>query len=155
MFRVLVLTVALLGSLLIASMLQGCGDSGVARAAGTYEIDKAAIKAELQKEIEKIEDPNEKYMATNILGGIDGMPSMTFTLAKDGTLEATTVMMGMTDTAKGNWSISGSTVTFRMTETGTNDPDEMTGTLKGDRIELNAPEGEETPFKLIFKRKKA
>lgn len=155
MYRVFVLTVALLGSLLIATMLQGCGDSGVARAAGTYEIDKAAIKAELQKEIDKIEDPNEKYMTTTVLQGIDSMPSMTFTLGKDGTLEATTVVMGMTDTAKGNWSISGSTVTFRMTETGANDPDEMTGTLKGDRIELNALEGEDMPFRMIFKRKKA
>lgn len=155
MIRTITITLAILCSLITATLLQGCGDSGVAKAAGTYELDRDAIKAELQKEIEKIDDPSEKYMATNILGGIDDMPLMTFVLAKDGTLEATTVMMGMTDTAKGNWSISGSTVTFRMTDTGENDPDEMTGNLKGERIELNPPDGEEMPFKMIFKRKKA
>lgn len=155
MFRVFGLTVALLGSLLIVSMLQGCSESGTAKAVGTYELDKTAIKAELQKEIERIEDPTEKYEATVRLGGIDDFPAMSFVLAADGTLEAKTVMMGMTDTAKGNWSISGSTVTFRMTETGATDPDEMTGTLKGDSLELNPPDGQEMPFRMIFTRKKA
>src|SRR5690606_22113536 len=97
----------------------------------------------------------EKYEATVVLGGLDAFPSMSFVLAEDGTLEAKTVMMGMTDTAKGHWSISGSTVTFRMTETGAGGPDEMTGTLKGDSLELNPPDGADMPFRMIFTRKKA
>lgn len=154
MIRTLTITFAVLSALITASLLQGCG-SPTAKAAGTYTLDKAAIKAELQKKIESIEDPSEKYEATVRLGGIDDFPTMSFVLAEDGTLEAKTVMMGMTDTTKGSWSISGSTVTFRMTDTGANDPDEMTGTLRGDSIELNSPNGEEMPFRMIFTRTKA
>lgn len=148
-------SLALVAMLAAVLMLHGCGDSAVTKAAGTYELDKPAMKAAMQAKIDRMEDQTEKFMATGILRGIDTLPSMTFVLKADGSFEATTVMMGMVDTSKGNWSVKGSTVTFRMAETGQDDPDQMTGTLTGNRIELNPPDEADAPFRLVFQRKKA
>lgn len=155
MFRFATLTLVLLCSVLTTSLLQGCGDSATSRAAGTYELDRAAIKSALQAKIDETDDPTEQYMNTQFMQGIDEMPMMTFTLSKDGTFEATSELGSGDDDASGTWTLEDSTITFEMTETDTGDPDRMTGTLTGDTIKLNPPDGEMMPFNLLFKKKKA
>ncbi len=153
MTRSFALVAALLFTVLTTALLQGCGSS-TAKAAGTYELDKEAMKASMQAEIDKIEDEGEKMMAGMMMGMVDGM-TMTFVLNEDGTVDASTTVMGQVDSAKGTWTLKGSTITFTMTETDAGDPETMTGTLKGDSIELNSPDEDEMPFNLVFNKKKA
>ncbi len=150
MFRHTTLILTLLTSLLMLTSLQGCGKSPMAKAAGTYELDKEAVKTAMQAEIEKIEDPMEKSMASGALGMVDAM-SMTMTLNADGTATAATTGMPGAGTASGTWTLEGSTITITMAQEGEN-PDTISGTLSGDVITLSPPE-EEMPFDMVFKRK--
>lgn len=153
MFRVFGLTVALMGLFLIASMLQGCGDSAVSKAAGTYELDTAAMRTSMQAEIDKIEDQMEKMGASMMLGMIGEM-SITITLNADGTANGVMVMAGEEDPATGSWTLEGNAISITMTPEGESTAETMTGTFEGDTIRLDAP-GEEMPFQMIFKRKAA
>ncbi|MFI4854282.1 MAG: hypothetical protein ACIAQF_04790 [Phycisphaerales bacterium JB065] len=153
MTRQFALIVALLGALFTTALLQGCGSSS-AKAVGTYELDKEAMKAAVQAEVDQTEDPMEKMGKSMMLGMLDSL-SMTFELKADGTFDGTSTMMGETDTVKGNWSLKGSTITFKMSETDPGDPEEMTGTLSGGTITLIPPDDEDAPFNLIFHKKKA
>jgi len=154
MFRVFGLTVALLGCLLIASMLQGCGDSGTAKVAGTYELDKTAMKAAMQAEIDGIEDDMEKMGAAMMLGMID-MMSITITLNEDGSANGLMVMGGDEDPATGSWTLNGKAISITLAPEGDSNPETMSGTFDGDTIRLDAPEEEEMPFQMVFTRKAA
>lgn len=155
MTRSFLIVASLLSALLCAAMLQGCGDATPSSAVGVYELDKAAMKASMQAEIDKIEDPMEKMGASMAMSFMDSM-SMTIDLKADGTVEAVTnVPMGGTDSARGTWSMKGSAITFKMTHTDEGDPEEMTGTLKGGTLELTTPDEAEMPYNLVFNKKKA
>jgi hypothetical protein len=140
----------LLCSMFVISMLQGCGESATARAAGTYELDTTAMKAAVQAEIDSMEDEMEKMAAGMMLGMLDGM-SMTLTLNEDGTASGVVVMNGEEDPATGTWTLDGDSISITM-ESEDTAAEEMTGTLEGDTIRLSNP-GDEMPFDMVFNRR--
>ena len=153
MFRVVILTVALVCSMFAVSLLQGCSESvsAEARVAGTYELDAAAVKAAMQAEIDQIEDEMEKMGASMMMGMIDSM-SITLTLNEDGTANGEMSMMGEATPASGTWTIDGDNITVTMAAEG-DAPEAMSGTVDGDTIRLSADdENADMPFDLVFVR---
>ncbi len=151
MLRSMTLYFALLCCVAITSLLQGCGDSGVAKAAGTYELDTAAMRTAMQAEIDKIEDPMERMGASMMLGMLGEM-SMTITLNADGTASGVVVIAGEEDPATGNWTLTGNNISITMGSEGESNPETMSGTYEGDTIRLDAP-GDEMPVQMVLKRK--
>lgn len=151
MLRSMTLFFALLCCVAITSLLQGCGDSGTAKAAGTYELDTAAMRTSLQAELDKIEDPMERMGASMMLGMLSEM-SMTITLNADGTASGVVVMAGEEDPATGNWTLTGNNISITMGSEGESNPETMSGTYEGDTIRLDAP-GDEMPVQMVLKRK--
>jgi len=149
MIRTALLTIALLCAVFLTSMLQGCGDSSEASAAGTYSLDKAAMKTALQAEIDSIEDPMEKMGASMMLGMIDEM-SMTLSLNQDGTASGVFVMADEEENVYGNWTLTGSNISISLAPEG-DTPETMAGTFNGDTIRLSDPD-DDTPFQMVFKR---
>jgi hypothetical protein len=138
--------------LLCAATLPGCTDPK-AKAAGTYEVDKAAIKAAAEAEIKaKGENDPDSMGAAMMLGMIDAMV-MTMTLNVDGTAKMQTSVMGQTDTESGTFTISGKTITIRVASEGES-AEPLTGTISDDTITLNPPKDQEMPFDLVFRKKK-
>ncbi len=155
MIRIATLTMVLLCSVLITSLLQGCGDSGTAKAVGTYELDTAAMKTAMLAEIENTEDENEKMALGSMLGIIDAT-SMTITLNEDGT--ASVVMSGPMavdddeEHDSGTWTLTDQDISITMTSEGDDTSETITGTLEGDTIRLSSPD-DEMPFDMVFNRR--
>lgn len=146
--------------LLVASMfcvasLASCGPS-TSSVAGTYELDKVAVKAAMQAEIDKQkesgeEDPMAGFGAAMAMGMIDSM-SITMTLNADGTATMLMQMMGDTESAKGTWTLDGNKITVTAAAEGET-PEPATGTVSGDIITLKMPESGDQPFDMVFKKK--
>lgn len=161
MIRTALVRVTLLISLFGFAVVGGCGDSkdsgdgartpaaATLNAAGTYSLDKEAVKAAMQAEIDKIEDPMEKMGASMMLGMID-MMSITITLNEDGTATGTMAMGGDEDPASGSWTLDGNVISITMASEG-DSPETMTGTFDGDTIRLSDAD-DEMPFQMVFKR---
>jgi len=150
MIRTALLTITLFCAVFLTSMLQGCGDSSEASAAGTYELDKAAMKTALQAEIDSIEDPMEKMGASIMLDMIDAM-SITLTLNQDGTASGVFLMGEDEDRASGNWTLTGSDISIALASEEGDTPETMAGTFNDDTIRLSDPD-EDSPFQMIFTR---
>ncbi|MFG0251751.1 MAG: hypothetical protein ACF8NJ_02620 [Phycisphaerales bacterium JB038] len=146
---------SLLAALLTLTCLQGCGESPMAQAAGTYELDKATVKAAMQAEIEKTEDAQKKAELTMGLGMVDLM-TMNLILEAEGaaSLEMAIQAPGMSDSQNltGTWTLDGATISITMAEEG-DEPETVTGTLRDDVVTLTLPEEEGMPFDLVFNRK--
>jgi hypothetical protein len=146
--------IVLVLSVLSATFLGGCGNS----VAGTYELDKTAVKTAAEAEIKKKQaenpnDPSAAMAASFMLGMIDSM-NFTMTLNDDGSASVVTNAMGQSKTATGTYTVSGSKITLSVAERG-QQPNSVTGSVSGDTITLHPPEGEEVPFDMIFKKTKA
>ena len=149
--RSTVLAIMLL-ALLSAATLGGCSDPK-AKAAGTYDVDKVALKAAAQAHVKaKGENSPEGQNAAMMAGMIDAM-SITLTLNADGTASMISAMMGQSQTATGTWTISGSAITITASKAG-EAPETVTGTVSGDTITLKPPKGEDMPFDLVMKKRK-
>ena len=144
-------SVAVVIALLGLALVHGCGPTPEEKAAGTYALDKENIKQAAAAEAEKAPD-EEKAQLEMALSMIDSM-SMTLTLSADGSATSSMSMMGQTQSTTGTWKISGATVTLTMTEEGET-PESVTGTLKGDTLELSPPEDSDMPFKMVFRKQK-
>jgi hypothetical protein len=134
--------------------LAGCGASA-ASVAGTYELDKEAVKAAARAEIETQKDSEEQdemaeFGNVMMLGMIDSM-AMTLTLNADGTAQIVTRMMGNADTARGTWKLDGKTITISAAAEG-EELTAMKGTVDGDTITMQ-PDDEDMPFAPVFKKK--
>lgn len=147
------LVAAMFIALLCAVTLPGCSDPKAA-AMGSYDVDKAAIKAAAEAEIKsKGENSQESMGAAMMLAMIDDM-AMTLTLNADGTASMMQSAMGQSNTSSGTWTISGKTITIMAAPPGQT-PEAITGTLSGDTITIKPPKGEQMPFDLVFKKRKA
>lgn len=153
MFRVVILTVALVCSMFAVSLLQGCSESvsAEARVAGTYELDAAAVKAAMQAEIDQIEDEMARGVASMALKRFDRM-SATVTLNEDGTANSEESRGGEPTLATGTWTLDGDTITITMAAEG-GEPRSMSGSIDGDTMRLSADdENADMPFELVFIR---
>mgnify|MGYP006272503897 FL=1 len=122
----------------------------MADAAGTYELDNEAIQSDFQQRLDEMEEGPEKIGAQMAAGMISSM-QMTIALNEDGTASVNTTMMGQTDQSPATWSISGETITLTVTpENG--EPDTATGTLEGDTLTLDPPDGQNMPIDLVFNK---
>jgi hypothetical protein len=142
----------LLVSFLSMALLSGCGGS----VAGTYDMDKVAVKAAAEAEIKKQQekDPNNPMAAMGsgmVMGMIDAM-TFTLTLNEDGTASMVISGMGPAETTTGNYKVDGSNITLTMTEKG-GSPESITGTVSGDTIRLKPPKADDMPFDLVFKKR--
>lgn len=140
--------------LLAVAPLQGCGQPTESRHAGTYELDKSLMLAEMEAGIAAIEDPAERQameMGMAMIGaGMLDMLHMTITLNPDGTASSTSTMMGQSETVLGKWSARGDAVTIEMSDEGQSEA--VDGRITGDTLELFPPEGEEVPFRMVLTR---
>ena len=156
MSRVTSLAVVLLCAMLAASLRGGCAASAspVPEVAGTYELDREAVKAAMQAEIELIEDEEERWDALTIMGTID-MMSITLTLNQDGTANGEMTMFDEAHPASGTWTLDGGTLTVIVAPEG-DEAATMIGTVDGDTIRLSVEdEDEDMPFDLVFVRRDA
>ncbi|TVQ76358.1 MAG: hypothetical protein EA380_08925, partial [Phycisphaeraceae bacterium] len=106
-------TVLTIATLLLGAMLLPACSKSEPSIAGTYTLEKDAVKAALREEINAIEDPEERMMAQMVLGFIDSL-EMSITLNDDKTASAVTRAMNTTDTATGTWSRSGENITITL-----------------------------------------
>lgn len=143
------LRLSLFLALLTLILLPGC-ESAMDRAAGSYDLDKTQVKAAMQKEIDKLEDPAEKAQMSMMMGMIDAF-SMTLTLNADGTATGEMGMGGDSQDATGTWTINGDQVSVTLAAEG-EEPETMSGTLSGDTLKFDPPEEEDVPFDLVFTR---
>ena len=131
--------------------LSGCSKAG-SNVAGTYELDKESIKAAMQAEIDKIEDPAEKMGAGMMMGMIDAL-NMTMTLNDDGSATLKMEGMGEMSEATGTWTVNGNQITVTAAEEG-EEPEPANGTIDGDTITLSLENNDsDMPFDLVFKKK--
>ena len=135
--------VSLVLCLTVVVMLQACGSNP----AGTYVLDKEAIKVAARAEMEKSDDEAGQIGGEMALGMIDAM-NMTITLNADGTAEGSISMMGQTDKATGTWTLDGDKISVTMAGEGES-PQTMSGTWNGDTIELS--DGEQ-PYPIVLKK---
>ncbi len=150
--RLVVVMVAML-AMLSAGVLQGCSDPK-AKVAGTYELDKAAVKASAEAKA-KAEGPNsDAAAAAGMMAGMIDAMNMSVTLNVDGTASMAMSMMGQSETASGTWTLDGSAISITANKTG-EAPETISGTVSGDSITLKSPEGQQMPFDMVFKKKKA
>jgi hypothetical protein len=147
-FFVAILTV---GALFV---VPGCGGTSESSVAGTYDLDKEAVKKAMQAEIDKQsgEDAGMAEMGAAFALGMVDMMTMTLTLNADKTATMNMSAMGDTDVATGTWSLSGDTITLTIASQGET-PEPVTGTVDGDTITITPPAEDEMPFNLVFKKK--
>lgn len=150
MTRYAISRITLVVALLSLVCLPGCGKSPEARAAGTYELDKQAMKDAVQAEIDQIEDPMERMGASMMMGMFD-MFSVTITLNADGTASGISEMAGESEYVSGTWTLTDNRISLTLAEEG-EEPETMTGILDGDTIRIETPDEEEMPFDMIFRR---
>lgn len=143
-------TLLAFATLTLAAMLLPACSKAEPSIAGTYTLEKDAVKAALREEINTIEDPEEKFMAQMVLGFIDSL-EMSITLNDDKTASAVTRAMNTTDTATGTWSRSGENITITLAPPDI-EPQAMRGTIRNDTLELHPPETEDVNYRLIFRR---
>lgn len=146
---------ALLLTLFCIAHVSGCGASE-SSVAGTYELDKEAVRAAAKAEMEKqaaAEDDDDMaaFGATMMLGMIEQM-SMTLTLNEDGTAAAVMTMTGETENATGTWSLDGGNISITLAAEG-EQPDTATGTVEGDTITMASTGDDDMPFNLVFRKK--
>lgn len=157
MLRPLLTVAASMVLMLTLLAMPGCAQSAeesqataaAASAAGTWELDRDAIREAMQLEIDQIEDPMEKAGAAMMMGMIDAM-SMVIVLRPDGTCTGTMTMMGETDESTGTWAVSGNVITISMLNDD-GEMEEMSGPLEGDMFEL-VDSAEESPMRMVFRR---
>ena len=142
-------TVLTIATLLLGTMLLPACSKSEPSIAGTYTLEKDAVKAALREEINAIEDPEERMMAQMVLGFIDSL-EMSITLNDDKTASAVTRAMNTTDTATGTWSRSGENITITLAPPDL-EPQSMRGTIRNDTLELHSPETEDVNYRLIFR----
>lgn len=98
---------------LTLSLATSCGSNAAASAAGTYELDKAAMKQAIQAAIPA--DQKDKMPAGVLDGMVDGM-NVTIDLKADGTasMAMKMEMMGqkMEDSGTGTWKLDGNKLTM-------------------------------------------
>lgn len=136
---------------LSAVILTAC--SGSANVAGTYEIDKEAMKQGMA-EAAKTADPNEpgaEFAASMMQGMIDNM-SITLTLETNGSAKIVTQMMGQSDTATGTWTLDGKTISITAGVEG-KDAATMKGTVSGSTITMHPEKDQGMPSNMVFKKK--
>ena len=150
MHRPLSSITSLIALLLLVVVQSGC--SGEADISGTYDLDKAAVKAAMEAEM-KAKGEDKDPMAAFAMGMIESM-NVSMTLNADGTASMQMSMMGEAQTASGTWTRSGKSITVTMAEPGET-PTPANGTIDGDTITLKPPEGQDMPFDMVFKKKKA
>lgn len=149
----LIKRVLLFISLVTIFSMSSCGNP-MDEIAGSYELDKATVKAALQAEIdlqaESSDGPVDAFGATMAMGMIDAM-SMTLTLNADGTASSTMSAMGQTKSASGTWTYENEKVSITLSEEGET-PDTATGVYAQDSIRMNFEGEEKLPFELVFKK---
>jgi hypothetical protein len=149
-------TLASLAFILCAFALTACSPS-TANVAGSYELDKEAVKKAMQAEIDKQKAAGEEDpMAGMAMAMVDSM-TVTMTLNADGTanMNMTMPMMGSGQAATGTWTLSGSRITVTAAAEG-EEPTPKTGTVSGDTITFEKVEGDDDmPFDMVFKKKAA
>lgn len=115
-------------------LVQGCGSSGDASLAGTWEIDHDRMTDELAERLDQSRDPMEVGLARMVIGMISNM-RWTAKLHDDGTLSLTMEEPGSSMKATGQWSLSGDAVTIEYVDERERKTT-MTGRLEGERIRL-------------------
>lgn len=148
-----------LGSLVACLCLVGCGGKAGASAAGTYELDRVAMKATLVNEILK-HMPEAARAEAKVVASAEetakeqaASMSMTSVLKTDGTWVSTGSMAGQEVTAKGTWTLEGSELLLITTEQDgkkESKPETNKATLEGDVLTIQ-PEG--APFQIKLNRK--
>ena len=93
----------------------------------------------------------KRSLAVAMMQGMIDAMQMTLVLNADGTASSDLSMMGQNEKTTGTWSISGETITLNLADEGV-EPEPVTGTLRGDRLEIHAQD-DEMPVNMIFKRK--
>ena len=146
------LLLLMIASMMCASLLTACGDPMEA-AAGTYEMDRDAVKAAAKAHIEaEAKDDAAATLGAGMMMAMIDATSMTMILDADGTATMKTNMPGQAESATGTWERSGKSITLTVASEGEK-PEPVTGTIDGDTITLRPAEKDEMPFPLVFKKK--
>lgn len=149
-------------AVLVAIVFAGCSGSGdesgtsnataggeaeAANLAGTYVLDRDAMKAQVQTRIEATEDPQTITNLQMTQGAIDAM-EMVLTLHEDGTLSGDSVTLGRQFTLGGTWRVNGDSITIEMSAND-QEPKPYPGQLTGDRIRLE-PSSETAAYGIVL-----
>ena len=146
-------TFAFVAGLLICSIaLSGCSDPK-AKAVGTYELDKEAIRAAAAAEVKAKGEHDPSAAGAEMMLGIVDQMAMVITLNADGSATMQTAMIGQTSTASGTWTISGTTISITGAPPG-QERVTLAGTIVGDTITLKPASQNDLPYDLVFKKKK-
>jgi len=120
-------------TLISALCLTACGGSP----AGTYELDKAGMKAEVEAQVAANPDDPSAAMAAAMIGPMLDSLDITLTLNPDGSAEMRMAMMGQTESESGSWTGGGDRLTLSF------GGDAKTVTWTSGRITLEGPDGRE------------
>jgi hypothetical protein len=120
-------------AVLVVSLV-GCGGSP----AGTYEIDKTAMRAKAEAEIAANPNPQMAEMAREMIDPMLDSLHATLTLSDDGGASMDLSMMGQSRKMVGTWSASGDTVTLNW-----DGGNSGTAVIDGGNLRVRSPSGEE------------
>ncbi len=120
-------------ALLAALLLPACGGSP----AGTYELDKEGMRAEVEAEVAANPDDAAAAMAASMIGPMLDSLEVTLTLEADGRANIQMGMMGQSESKSGTWTGGGDQLTLSF------NGDAKTAMWDGDRITLPGPNGRE------------
>lgn len=130
-------------------LITGCGASPMERVAGTYDIDRATVKKDIQAQIDAATDDMQKAQLSFALGMIDDM-GFSITLDANGTASASVVMMEQNSTATGTWTLNGDAIAITMKGENEATASTVNGTVSGDRITLNPSDDQPMPVGMTF-----
>ncbi|MDP7030304.1 MAG: hypothetical protein QF733_08800 [Phycisphaerales bacterium] len=120
-----------LAALVAALCLTACGGSP----AGTYELDKAGMKAEIEEAVAANPDDPSAAMAASMIGPMLDSLDVTLTLHSNGSAEMRMAMMGRVESQSGTWTSGGDRLTLSF------NGDTKTATWSDGRITLAGPDG--------------
>jgi hypothetical protein len=132
---------------LALSLLTACGGASAAGAAGTYQLDKAALKQAALAEVPAAEKDSP---AAKMMGEMFDKMDITLDLKADGSATMTSKGMGADSTETGTWKLEGDKLTMTKKEGGKEES--QTGTYANGTLTMEMAEDGQK-MKMVFKRK--
>lgn len=129
---------------MLVGLISGCGASPMEKVAGTYNIDREAVKKDLQARIDASTDDMQKAQLSFALGMIDEM-GFAIMLAANGTVSARVSMMEQESTANGTWTLNGDAISITLKGENEATGNTIHGTVSGNTIMLSPTSDQPMP----------